>query len=208
MNKRLVWNFEVAYTQPLVFSETQSIELDMATWESRFFWPDNTPIVLNGLNDLFLELSRYQIKHRHDTYYLIPNTNYNVKVRNEQLFYKPLLYKTTGANAYGKKINLMEQKPNTTLPGLNNINVATLLELTKKTSRSIHIEKEALIYQLPSITTTKLELARFCANDQIYFSVCIESPSMVEVESITQQLLGKDVACDYITFLQSLFLLH
>ena len=102
MNKRLVWNFEINSDTALQIPGTNSLVISPNRWESRFFWTDDQIITLHGLNDSFLALSHYQIKHRQDTYYLLPDTNYNLKVRNDKLFYKPILIKNHQAVAYGK----------------------------------------------------------------------------------------------------------
>jgi hypothetical protein len=203
MNKRLVWNFEINADKPLKVPSTTSAVDDLNRWEARFFWPDDRIITLHGLNDHFRELSRYKIKHREDTYYLLANTDYNLKIRREQLVYKPILMKTGQIIAYGKKIKLEEQAPNRRLPGCEEKDTQTFLSRIHDQGKKITVEKEALIYTFESSLNTKLELAWLHVTNKSYFTVCIESRSIQWVESITRQLLGDLRACDYVTFLKN-----
>lgn len=202
MNKRLVWNFEINAENPLQISSINDAEQNQARWESRFFWPDDRMITLHGLDDNFRELSRYQIKHREDTYFILPNNDYNLKLRHEKLLYKPILMKNTQAIAYGKKIKLEEQSPTTQLPGCEGKDAQTLLAQIHHEGKKIKVEKEAVIYTFGITPTTKLELAWLHVANKAYFSTSIESRSRQLVESITQQLLGDLFACDYVTFLK------
>ena len=205
MNKRLVWNFECNPAHPLKLPKSDdALPQDEMRWESRFFWQDNEPIALHGLPDYFFELSRYRIKHRDDTYHLIPNTNYNLKMRRDQLFYKPLLMTTEKAAAYGKKINLANYPLGTPLPGCQEKNVETLLQLVHNECKTIHVEKEALIYTLDSLSKSKIELAWLLVGHQSYFSVSIESYSQHWVESLATQIVRDANPNDYITFLKTL----
>lgn len=103
MNKRLVWNFTINSDKPLQIPAFDTIDTCIERWESRFFWDDTVIINLNRLDERFLELSRYKLKHRQDTYCLLPDNDYNIKRRNNQLLYKPTLMKTEHMIAYGKK---------------------------------------------------------------------------------------------------------
>lgn len=192
MNKRLVWNFEINNDNPLAIPEIPPAETHTERWESRFFWPDGEPIVLNGLDDSFLALSRYQVKHRQDTYCVLPESDENIKIRRNQLLYKPCMMKTANAIAYGKKINLEETDDK------------TLIMRIQREGMRIDVEKEALIYRFETVPTLKLELARLRVANTTWFSVNIESHSRCLVESITQQVLSGHVACDYVTFLKAL----
>lgn len=202
MNKRLVWNFEINTDQPLQLPGPSSIEPNQPRWESRFFWPDDQIITLRGLSNTFLELSQYQIKHREDTYYLLPNTNYNIKTRREQLFYKPIVMKKANAIAYGKKIKLEEHAANMPVPGCEEQDAQTLIAHIHSKGIKINVVKEALIYTFDTTPTTKLELAMLYVAKKAYFSVNIESRSIQTVELITQRLLGKVSTCDYVAFLR------
>lgn len=202
MNKRLVWNFEINTDSPLQIYSTEDVEPSQARWESRFFWPDDQIITLNGLDDSLRELSRYQIKHREDIYFLLPKNDYNIKLRREQLFYKPILMKKTQVIGYGKKIKLEEQSPHDQLPGCDEKDVQALITRIHSQGKKIKVVKEALIYTFETTPTTKLELAWLHIANKAFFSVSIESHAMQLVESITRQLLGDLCACDYISFLK------
>ena len=113
MRRRLIWNFEINGDRPLDIPAVLPVEPDTGRWESRFFWPADEIILLKGLDDSFLALSRYEAKHRQDTYCLLPDADYNIKIRRNQTLYKPMIMKTAQAVAYGKKINLEEPAPDT-----------------------------------------------------------------------------------------------
>ncbi|WP_232220361.1 hypothetical protein [Legionella tunisiensis] len=102
MSKRLVWNFEISNDNLL--DKFPLVERDEFRWEARFFWPDDTIITLNGLDERFLLLSNYQVKHRQDCYLLLPKCNYNIKRRRSELLYKPLIEKRPFAGIARKLI--------------------------------------------------------------------------------------------------------
>lgn len=204
MSKRLVWNFEINSEIPLNIPENDSEDALTDRWESRFFWPGKEIIVLNGLDDRFLDLSLYEAKHRQDTYCLLPDKNYNVKLRRNQPLYKPTLMTTQQAVAYGKKINLEEQEPDKPLPGAEETNARALLGDIQQNGLRIAVEKEALIYRFETVPKLKLELARLTIANTTWFSVNIESRSKRLVESITQQMFDGQASCDYVTFLKAL----
>ncbi len=204
MNKRLVWNFEINSDNPLQLPSAPTPIIEGLRWEARFFWPENVIITLNGLDDRFLELSRYQSKHRQDSYYLLADANYNVKTRREQVVYKPILQKTALAIAYGKKIKLAEQAADTLLPGCDTLSTQALLTLINEQGRKIDVEKEALIYEFATTPLTKLELARLTAANKTYYSVSIESRVASSVEAIAYHLLNDATSCDYVTFLKTI----
>lgn len=204
MNKRLAWNFEINDDTSIQLPDPQVIEQHEIRWEARFFWSSDDIITLHGLNDGYLELSRYKAKHRHDIYCLLPTENYNLKIRHEQLIYKPLLTTTPQALGFGNKINLEEQASPQFLPGINNMNTTTLLEKIQQDGCRIQVEKEALIYRFDTTPKSTIELARLTINTISYFSANIESRSMVLVKSITQQIIGKRITCDYVNFLKGL----
>ena len=106
MNKRFLWNFEINSEHPLTFPNHKNIDASPHQWESRYFWPIDKIITLNGLTDDFLKLSHYKIKERNDTYYILPNSEGNFKRRRQELFYKPMLLKKGNLFGYGKKISL------------------------------------------------------------------------------------------------------
>jgi len=204
MNKRFIWNFELNINAAQHLEIPEAMGSDAGRWESRFFWPEDSIIVLNGLNEHFLALSHYQIKHREDTYYLVPNTDYNIKIRREQLFYKPILARKLGAVAYGKKINLEELPLNMHLPNTEEKDVQTFMARIQKEGIKTHVQKEALIYKFDTTPPTKLEIARLCIADKNYYSASIESHSMVLVESLGQQIIPNGMASDYVQFLRNI----
>lgn len=202
MNRRFVWNFEINTDNSLqIPCQSLNEPCDMV-WESRFFWHENEIITLDGLSDNFLDLSHYQIKHKADEYYLLPNLPYNLKIRRNCLYYKPLITKMPLSIAYGKKINLHEHSPTEILPCTENLNTDTLLTQIHNKSRRILVEKEVLRYQFKVTLKTQLELARLKFSNATYFSACIESPSRGLVESIAMQLFKKESTRDYVSFLQ------
>lgn len=193
MNKRLVWNFTINSDKPLQIPAFDTIDTCIERWESRFFWDDTVIINLNRLDERFLELSRYKLKHRQDTYCLLPDNDYNIKRRNNQLLYKPTLMKTEHMIAYGKKINLEE-------PGVTNISLANI----QQHATYVDVEKEALIYRFETTPTLKLELARLRIAETTYFSLNIEAHSKTLVSTVTQQIMNTQPACDYVRFLKGL----
>jgi len=204
MNKRLIWNFEINSDKPLQIKPTENPATESGRWESRFFWPDDQIITLHGLSDHFRELSHYKIIHKEDTYFLLPNEEFNFKLRKDQLFYKPILLKQSDAVAYGKKITLDDQPPEMTLPGFGSQTIGTLLSRIKSEGVRLFVEKEALIYYFDSNPRCKFELAWLRVNKIAFFSVSIESKALPIVESIRKQMIQNKIASDYITFLRGL----
>lgn len=202
MKKRLVWNFEIDPDTPLQYPPLESTIDTEQHWESRFFWNADEIITLAGLSDDFLALSRYSIKHRQDTYYLLPHADYNLKERHGQLFYKPLLLRNPQALAYGKKIALHTCTLDQPLPGCDNVSAGVLIQQIQKESSPIVVEKEAMIYRIPTTPSLKIEFARLLIDNTVYFSLSIESRALSFLESMTTQLLGSRPTCDYITFLK------
>ena len=205
MNKRLIWNFEIDSTNSLQLPENNdAFSPEEPRWESRYFWPEDERITLYGLSESFLELSRYRIKHREDTYHLLQNFEYNLKIRRDQLFYKPLLTIEGNLYAYGKKINLAEFPANTPLPQSSEADAATLTKRVQLESKPVRVIKEALIYRLVPNPKTKLELSWLRIASRAYFSVSIESPSKFLVKSLATQIVRSDKATNYISFLKTL----
>lgn len=204
MNKRLIWNFEVNLENPLEIPSKEHFIDHHHQWESRFFWSEEQIIILNGLNQQFLNLSQYQLKQKLDTYFLLPNQEYNLKLRHDQLFYKPLLMKQANAVAYGKKVKLTDQSLATQLPDFKSSDMTALIKHIHQHGVKIDVEKEALFYKFKTTPITKLELARLQTKRQTHFSVSIESPCLAFVESITHQLLGSKLSTDYVSFLRNM----
>ena len=204
MSKRLVWNFQIDGKNPLQLPILNPKDKSPECWECRHFWPDNKIITLHGLNDHFMALSNYQRKHVQDTYYLLPDANYNLKIRRNVLFYKPVLKTKKTILAYGKKIEIAQQPAGLILPGCEKDDGPALIARINNQSMKIEVEKEALIYKFHTSPTTKLELARLQVANKSFFSLNIESRSLTFVESISLQLLGRSPSCDYVTFLRGL----
>ncbi|KTD19936.1 Uncharacterised protein [Legionella londiniensis] len=203
MNKRLVWNFEI-HSSPELRLPRQPELTDEMKWEIRFFWPADAIIELRGLDDSFLDLSQYTIRQRRDCYYLLPDSEFNIKMRRDQLLYKPLLKKANNARAFGKKINLLEQDKKTFLPGMKQHQVDNLLNLLNDCGQQIEVNKVALLHKLNTIPKTSIELARLQIKKQVFFTACIEGKALTLVESLSKHLLGNELSCDYITFLKKL----
>ena len=202
MNKRLVWNFEIAQNKSIQWPNPNDVKKETHRWEARFFWPANHIILLNGLDESFMELSRYDITQREDTYYLLGDAHYNLKRRRDELLYKPVMMKHPEATAYGKKIKLSEWPPHTPLPGCQEKDALTLLTRITHEGTAITVNKEALTYHFATQPKTTLELAWLRIANHAYFSLSIESRARVYVLSLTQQLLGQVQTEDYVTFLK------
>lgn len=204
MNTRLVWNFEIQKGNSLILPAMTNVINDDIHWESRFFWPESATIILHGLDDSFLELSRYKLKQREDTYYLLQNNDYNIKTRDEQLVYKPRIAQTAYAIGYGKKINLSAVNENQSLSDQRGITPLAITDLINVKGKKITVAKEALRYKFTTTPSARLELARITIANRHYFSLSLESKSAELVKSLRQQILGGKQPCDYVAFLKSL----
>lgn len=204
MNQHLVWNFEFSPKTNIPLATYMDEKDEQLKWEVRYFGSAHETIILNPIDRAFLELTNYKHKDKEDYYYLLPDLNYNIKRRHNQLLYKPLLKRAKHAVGYGKKIildpaeNTPSQDPQMS-PDLQNI-----IKHIEKESVGINVQKEALIYKIPTKPTIKIELARLEVLHKIYFSVCIEGRSLNLVETISQHLLGKHISCEYVTFLKNI----
>ncbi|ASQ47250.1 hypothetical protein [Legionella clemsonensis] len=192
MNQRLVWNFEINAVPLLDIKTLSNHERENIKWEARYFWSHHEIICLTGLDDSFLDLSRYDIKHREDYYLLLPGNNYNIKRRREELQYKPLLQKQDNICGFGKKIDLYRDSPSADLQ----------VETLSKKSKQINVSKVAFIYKFPTTPSVKLELARLLVKEKIFFSACIEGRSQFLVTHMAKHLLPDQVSCDYVSFLK------
>lgn len=202
-NCRLLWNFEFSTEKQLPLTDLVVNEKDDLKWESRFFWPDKQIITLCSTDNSILDLSNYEQKYKDDDYFLIPGTNYNIKRRRNELLYKPIIKETPYALGFGHKINLEEIQ---NIPAQETNKVLHLQKIVHEMQRGrtlIHVQKEAFNYKFPTIPTIKLELARLELDNKVYFSACIEGRSRYLVETISEHLLGKQVSCDYVTFLKN-----
>lgn len=204
MNKRLVWNFEINDEHPLDLTSMTSEEPSLWRAEIRYFWMDDTNIVLHGLNDSFLNLAIYKIKERKDIYYLLPNHDYNIKERRGELLFKPLMQDTHGLQEFAKKINLSQYSSQQTLPGLFPCNTGDLLKLANDDGSRVYVEKTAVIYQFATEPTIKLELARLTIADKYYFSTCLEGRSKNLITLINKHLFKNETPSDYVHFLKKI----
>ncbi|MDX1836377.1 hypothetical protein DIZ81_01895 [Legionella taurinensis] len=202
MKKRLVWNFEIDPTHAEQFPTLVPAAKESLRWEARYFWTENDIAVLNGLSDYYLDLTRYESKHREDTYHLLLPFDFNIKVRRGELLYKPLLDQTPLLLGFGKKIPLHEQPSEAVLPGTDGLSARQLLELIEKGSQLITVEKDALIHQLTHEPTIKLELSRLKLGSRIFFSACLEGRSQALVQALARHLFPDLKPCDYVRFLK------
>lgn len=198
MNQRLVWNFEFSKKKvaPLVSSNEQD-KTDLK-WEARFFWPENKLIVLSKIEESLIEISQYNQKHKEDYYYLLSDSDYNIKRRRDQLLYKPIHLKTQYAIGFGPKINLEE------ISEESNQEFKKIANKARAEATVVHVKKESFTYKFHTVPTIKLELARLEAFNKIYFSACIEGRSVSLVETVSERLLGEHLSSDYVTFLKSI----
>lgn len=198
MNQRLIWNFEFTAqatslpTELFIKRESEDVK-----WEIRFFWPNDEIIVLNTLDNSLLDITNYQQKSREDYYYLLADSNYNIKRRRNQLMYKPLLKQTPQAMAFGSKI---------TIDSLDDSADPQLKKIAQQIAQQgveVYVNKVAFIYKFATTPTVKLELARLQVHNQVYLSACIEGKSLFLVEHIAERLLEKQDSCEYVTFLKN-----
>lgn len=203
MNKRLAWNFEIKANQTLDIPQHVEDAVEDSHWEFRQFWPEENIIVLSGLDVNFLELSRYKIKHRNDEYMLVANMDLNLKHRGEELIYKPTIKRTAKAVLYGKKIKFPEH-PNFSISiNEQELDAQTFLKTIYQEHQNIVVEKEALIYKFDMHRATKLELARLNIQNKIFFTLCVESPSLKLVEHLSNQIIASPNNMDYVTFFKN-----
>ena len=155
--------------------------------------------MLNTLDNSLLDIAKYQQKSREDYYYLLTDSNYNIKRRRNELLYKPLLKRTDQAIAFGSKINLDDLKDPTADPQLQKI-----AQHVAQQGVEVYVKKVAFIYKFATTPTVKLELARLEVQNQTYLSACIEGKSLFLVERLAGLLLGKQNSCEYVTFLKNI----
>jgi hypothetical protein len=120
------------------------------------------------------------------------------------LLYKPVCKRSPAALAYGKKIKLNDQPPQNTIAELPSLTVQRVLNLIKTSGRKVLVEKEALIYRIPTTPEVKLEFAKLKVSAKTYFSLSIETHEETWIKPICQHLLGHQVSCDYVTFLKGI----
>ena len=200
MTKRFVWNFELSFLNDTAWPARQP---DPLRWEMRFFFEEKElPITLHGLPQQLLDLSRWKIRERKDRYYLLPDCPVNIKQRHNDLWYKPLLEKNGSAEAYGKKISLSLADPSVILHGEPAVAAQELMELVRTQRREIAVEKTALLYKLDTSPPIRLEVARLCMQNNIFFSVSVEGFSQTLVTEVASTLLNQGTARSYVSFLR------
>lgn len=197
MIERLVWNFECSTDNPLPLTELETQQQEDIKWEARFFWPRHDIISLCAIDDSMMELANFKLKQREDEYYILPEANYNIKRRRNELLYKPVMKRSKLALGFGPKIDL-------DIASINNFKLENILNQTNEQAKKIHVAKEAFIYKCNTTPTIKIELARLKVMNSIYFSLCVEGRSADLVEKISKHLLGEQISCDYVTFLKQI----
>jgi hypothetical protein len=201
MTQRLVWNFEFTRTKKHSSHDLKDQCEEDLKWEARFFWPEEHIINLALLDDSLIDLAQYQQKQKKDHYYLVPDQNYNIKFRRDELFYKPLVKQGKYAHGFGAKINLSEfDQQECPDPELKNTIRQIVLDI--KNAKEVVVKKDSFTYKFPVHPHIKLELSRLEVDELIYFSACIEGKSRTLVETLSKRLLGKQTSCDYISFLK------
>jgi hypothetical protein len=203
MNQRLVWNFEFSSNKPPPLTRLEIKNKEDLKWEARFFWPDDQIITLYAVDKASLDLALYEQKHKEDDYYLLPDSNYNIKLRRNELLYKPILKQTPYATGFGAKTNLSTITCHSNEQNQSTLNLDKVMQQAKELGTVVHVKKESFIYKFQTSPTIKLELARLEVHDKVYFSACVEGRSLYLVEKISEHLLDKQVSCDYVTFLKN-----
>lgn len=200
MKKRLLWNFEVSAIPPLQVDNKEWEHTPGQQWEGRYFWPESAIILLKGLDDSFLDFSSYKRKHHEDQYFLVPNYDYNIKLRKKRFLYKPLLNQEDNYFAFAKKMALDDNHLTiaTSNPGPTVEQLKTLL----KQSATVTIVKSALTYTFNTQPKAKLELSRLIIHNNIFFSLCVESDALALVKQISLHLLEHPPQENYISFLK------
>lgn len=205
MTQRLVWNFEFSTTKTIPLTNLVTDEHDIIKWERRFFWPESEIIHLTCIDNSLLDLANYHQKHKEDYYYILPDSNLNIKLRRNELLYKPILQQTPSATGFGAKINLDAiQHDADTEEDINSDYLFSIAKEAREKGIEVFVKKEAFIYKFPSTPHIKLELARLEVKGHVYFSACIEGKSLYLVELLSDLLLGTQVSCEYVTFLKSI----
>lgn len=201
MNQRLIWNFEFSAPKLLSFDGIVDTSTADLKWEVRYFWPETAIICLNTIDLALTDISHYEHKHKEDSYYLLPNVDYNIKRRRDTLLYKPKLKQKKQAVGFGPKINLEDC---VNQPTDENQQLADLVHQVETNSTVVDVKKESFVYKFSTTPVIKLELARLEVHGLVFFSACVEGRSLKLVETISEHLLAKHVSCDYVTFLKKI----
>lgn len=204
MSQRLVWNFEFSTTNTIQLTHLVADERDEIKWERRFFWSEDDIVSLSNIDNSLLDLANYHQKHKEDHYFILPGCNYNIKIRRNELLYKPVRDQTPSTIGFGHKINLNNIE---TLNDIKDSERRKLGDIALKAHHEgveVFVKKESFVYKFPTTPSIKLELARLEVMNKVYFSACIEGKSLNLVELLSDHLLGKQVSCEYVTFLKKI----
>lgn len=202
--QRLVWNFEFSSGQTIPLTTLGNYVQDKLKWEKRYFWPEDQIIRLNSIDNSLLNLANYQQKHKEDYYYLLPDSDHNIKRRRNELLYKPVIKQSGSALGFGAKINLEDTQYVSSQDNIDPMNLQDLFKKVKKKGIVVFVKKEAFVFKFPTIPTVKLELARLEVNNTVYFSACVEGRSLNLVETISELLFGNQASFEYVTFLKKI----
>jgi hypothetical protein len=195
MNQRLVWNFEFSESKLKGTPRFNRENKDEIKWEVRHFWPSDKIITLNPIDPELVDLSHYERKFKDDCYYLVPKKNYNIKLRHDELLYKPTVDESKLAVGFGPKVELKKTSPSKEKALFNEV---------KKNGIPITVKKEEFVFEFPTTPTVRLELSRLVIKDSVFFSLCVEGRSLVLVETISKELLQKQEPSEYVKFLKKI----
>lgn len=204
MAQRLIWNFEFFPSKqiPLIAKEVKTH--DELKWEKRYFWTEDEIIHLNNIDNELLDLANYQQKHKEDCYYLLPQQNLNIKRRKNELLYKPVIKRDGSIIGFGPKINLESVTTSAENPESKLIEFNEIIREVKSKGIKVFVKKESFTFKFSTKPNIKLELARLEVNNRMYFSACIEGRSRELVKIISDLLLTKQKASEYVGFLKSI----
>lgn len=200
MNTRLIWNFEICNPKSLAINSLEDVK-EECRWEARFFWDADKIINLEALSGEELQFINVETKHQEDCYILLPNKNINLKIRRDELLYKPLMNEQESIFAYGSKMSLKELEPELILPETKDT-VASLLQEIEQKGKEIKIAKDILTYKFNSKPKIKLEFSRLKLANEVFLSFCIQGRSFNLVAKLAKELLAKPIASNYVSFLK------
>ncbi len=198
-----IWNFYINisdFNQSNLFSCETSEKIakeDKAKWEARYFFPIETPIVLNWPHSLPFSFHFAKAKTHEDTYIIHPEHVINLKKRRSDIYYKPLIKKKQGLFYFGKKEAIDENNPiklsqTTQLDSTRIQNEGTLIALTKN----------VLKFNYDHPMRCQLEFGWFISQEKNYSTFGIESKSFETVRTLSSFILPNEKKTDYINFLK------
>ena len=210
MTHHFIWGFQFNPVNPLLCKNLKQLlkTIDYEgecrkKWESRFFWPDNSVVILNNLPPLLLQLNQYKIKSRQDSYIL--KGNLNIKLRKNKVHYKALIQQQGNCYCYAKKDKIKLQKKNKTklcqlIPQLSSWNEELpFKQFVEQFHTIITLDKEILIHSLTP--TVRLEFSRIQLNNHYYLSFSLESFSRQSLEELVKLIIPMGKAQSYTDFL-------